>query len=60
MEHGGRPVTRSDFAANLAGKIQAPFFTAYISPLLAPGYAWNIDEAAVIVSDSLVQRIPVL
>lgn len=58
MDHGGHHVTRDDFEKNLADKMHDPIFTADISPLLAPGYAWNIKNAAKIVVDGLVQLIP--
>lgn len=58
MDHGGHHVTRADFEKNLADKMLDPIFTADISPLLAPGYSWDIEDAAKIVLDELVQLIP--
>ena len=42
----GHRVSRAEFEANLAGKLQDPVFLADLQPLLAPGIAWDLDAAA--------------
>lgn len=58
MDHGGHSVTRPLFEKNLAEKLQSPQFTADIGPLLAPGYKWEIKEAANTVSSRLIALLP--
>ena len=58
MDHGGHRVTRAQFEQNLAGKLQDRTFTADIGPLLADGFAWDLDKMAGTVSDSLISRLP--
>jgi predicted nucleotidyltransferase component of viral defense system len=45
MEADGAKVTRAMFEQNLAAKREDPIFTADMSPLLAHGQAWDIDDA---------------
>lgn len=54
MKHEGHCVTRARFEQNLSGKLQDPQFTGDISPLLAAGSQWDIEEAALIVSSRLI------
>ncbi len=42
----GHSVSRAEFEANLAGKLQDPVFLADLQPLLAPGITWDLDAAA--------------
>jgi len=58
MEHGGHNVTRAQFEENLAAKLDDPQFSADIGPLLAPGYAWSLAEAAKAVSEQLITLLP--
>ncbi len=58
MEHEGGRVTRAQFEQNLSAKVQDPQFTGDIGPLLAAGFAWNIKEAAHIVSSRLTALLP--
>jgi predicted nucleotidyltransferase component of viral defense system len=58
MKHEGHKITRALFEKNLTEKLGDPDFTADISPLLADGFAWDIEKAAPIVSSSLVERLP--
>jgi predicted nucleotidyltransferase component of viral defense system len=58
MEHGGHPVTRALFEQNMQAKLGNRQFTADISPLLAPGYNWNLEKAAGAVSSRLVALLP--
>ncbi len=54
MDRGGHHVTRALFANNLDLKLRDRIFTADIGPLLAPGYDWDIQDAAQTVSSSLI------
>ncbi|MBI2802887.1 MAG: nucleotidyl transferase AbiEii/AbiGii toxin family protein [Gammaproteobacteria bacterium] len=58
MEHGGHVVTRELFEQNLTSKLHDPQFTADIGPLLAPGYGWDIADAARAVSLRLIALLP--
>ena len=58
MDHGRHRVTRAIFEQNIEAKLRDPLFTADIGPLLAPGYAWNIEEAARTVSSKLIALLP--
>ena len=58
MEHQGLRVTRAQFEENLANKLRDREFTGDISPLLSAGFAWDIAEAAPIVSSELIARLP--
>ncbi|MGH7557142.1 MAG: nucleotidyl transferase AbiEii/AbiGii toxin family protein [Gemmatimonadota bacterium] len=57
LNRNGRRVTRAQFEQNLAGKLEDPEFVADISPLLADGFAWNLDEVVQPVLD-LVAHLP--
>jgi hypothetical protein len=43
---------------NLDFKLRHPLFTADIGPLLAPGYSWDIADAAQTVSSRLIALLP--
>jgi predicted nucleotidyltransferase component of viral defense system len=58
MGQGGHHVARQLFERNLASKLHDPLFTADIGPLLAPGYSWDIADAAKTVSSRLIALLP--
>jgi len=58
MKRGGHKVTRALFERNIAEKLMDPEFTADIGPLLAAGFAWEIETAAPIVSSRLIELLP--
>ena len=58
MEKEEGRITRAMFERNLAAKLRMPEFGADIGPLLAPGYMWDIEEAARTVSQELITLLP--
>lgn len=58
MSRDGYRVTRALFEKNMAGKIHDPEFAADISPLLSPGFTWDIKTAAPFVSSRLIEILP--
>jgi len=46
------------FEHNLAGQASHAGIRGYIGPLLAPGYDWNMEEAARILTEELVTLLP--
>jgi len=58
MEKEEGRITRAMFERNLAAKLRMPEFAADISPLLASGYGWNMEEAARSVSVRLIALLP--
>ena len=56
-EEAGR-VTRAEFERNLAQKRADPVFTGDITPLLAPGQAWDFQAAFESVHQELVALLP--
>jgi len=58
MDAAGAKVTRATFEQNLAAKRKGPTFTADMTPLLAHGQTWNVDEAFERVRNELVARLP--
>ena len=54
----GHTVTRAQFEQNLAAKRVQPDFRQDVSPLLRPGFAWDVDAAVDSVIDRLVARLP--
>jgi predicted nucleotidyltransferase component of viral defense system len=58
MDRSGHHVTRELFEQNLAWKLHDPQFTADIGPLLAPGYGWDIADAAQAVASRLLAMLP--
>jgi len=58
MEHDGNAVSRAQFEANLAAKAQDRAFIEDIEPLLAPGVAWDFEDALRVVSENLVEKLP--
>lgn len=57
MDHSGHRVTRAQFEENFHEKLSDPQFAADISPLLAEGFEWNMEDAAEIVRSTLIQRL---
>jgi predicted nucleotidyltransferase component of viral defense system len=58
MDYGGHRITRTLYGQNIQSKLTDPQFTADISPLLASGYAWNMTEAAKLITEALIERLP--
>ncbi|MEW6776465.1 MAG: nucleotidyl transferase AbiEii/AbiGii toxin family protein [Bdellovibrionota bacterium] len=58
LEHGNTPVTRAQFEANLAGKLEDPAFTEDIVPLLQTGADYDAGEAAALVRERLLALLP--
>lgn len=57
MDHGGFAVTRSQFATNLANKLNDKQFAADIGPLLAPGYTWDLNVMSDNVQHHLISLV---
>ena len=53
----GHRVSRAEFEANLAGKLQDPIFLADLQPLLAPGVTWDLDAAAEWAFEAITPRL---
>ena len=58
MDQQGHRVTRAQFEQNIAAKLRAPQFISDLSPLLAAGFAWDMQEDAEAVSARLVRLLP--
>lgn len=58
MQEEGAQVSRAMFEQNLLEKREDTRFTADITPLLAAGHIWNMDEAFALVWRELVGRLP--
>jgi hypothetical protein len=58
MTEGGHAVTRAQFEANLAAKLDDGQFTTNIGPLLRTGYDWNAARAYDVVMREIVARLP--
>ena len=58
VDHGGQRISRAEFEANLASKLDDALFSADLEPLLAPGVEWNRAAAARLVADRLAPRLP--
>jgi predicted nucleotidyltransferase component of viral defense system len=58
MDHENHPVTRALFEENLALKMRDAAFLADISPLLSPGFVWDPEAEAPLVSSRLIARLP--
>jgi hypothetical protein len=58
IDNEGNRVTRAMFERNLVDKLNNPTFTADIGPLLAPGYRWDINEAARQASTQFISLLP--
>lgn len=57
MGHGGHTVSRQQFEDNITDKLQDDNFTSDISPLLAPGYTWNLDMMTGKVLNTLISLL---
>ena len=57
LEHDGRRITRTDFEANLAAKIEDPVFLSDVPPLLAAGVAFEPASALENVREALISRL---
>ena len=51
-------MTRAVFERNLALKRRDPIFAGDITPLLAPGYRWDMETAMEAVLSGLVALLP--
>lgn len=58
MREAGHRVSRAQFERNLAAKIEDTVFIADMTPLLRAGAAWDLHEAAAVVSAELLARLP--
>ena len=58
LEHDGRRITRTEFEANLAAKLDDKVFLSDVPPLLASGVSFDPVEAMQRVRDVLVSRLP--
>ena len=58
LDHDGHHVTCAVFDQNLATKLRDQQFAADIGPLLAPGYNWDPNHAARLVSSRLIALLP--
>jgi predicted nucleotidyltransferase component of viral defense system len=58
MDRDGYRVTRALFEQNIAAKLRDPQFSADISPLLASGYRWDMEEAAQTIVARLIRLLP--
>ena len=58
LDHGKHRISRAEFEANLQNKLNDSSFTADLSPLLAPGVDWSLDEAATFLMEEITPRIP--
>lgn len=54
----GHRVSRAEFEENLASKMADPRFTADVGLLLAPGVDWSPQNAAALIQQELVARLP--
>lgn len=58
MKRGNQSVSRAEFERNLQEKLGDSRFTADIGPLLANGFAWDVETAAEAVRTQLIGRMP--
>jgi predicted nucleotidyltransferase component of viral defense system len=59
MAEGGHHVTRAEFEANLAAKMDDKRFLSEIPPLLAAGQAWDAAQAAALVTERIFALLPI-
>jgi predicted nucleotidyltransferase component of viral defense system len=57
MDHGGTPVSRAEFEANLAAKLQAASFLEDIEPLLPTGTSYDVAAADRLVRQRLISNL---
>ena len=58
MAHGGFAVSRAEFEANLAAKLQDPAFIGDTDPLLPTGVTYSRAEAGMLVGKRLIANLP--
>ncbi len=58
MKRGGDNITRALFERNMQNKLRDPGFGPDVDFLLAPGYLWNLEKSARIVSEQLISLLP--
>jgi len=58
LERTGLRVTRAEFEMNLREKLADGAFIGDIAPLVAPDFAWSVEEAARYVQSQIVPLIP--
>ena len=58
MKHGNHSASRAEYERNLRAKLDDSRFTADIGPLLANGFAWDIEAAAEAIRTQLIARMP--
>ena len=58
MQGERRRVTRAQFEQNLDAKVSDPQFAADLGPLLATGFVWDLEAAALVVSSRLIELLP--
>jgi len=58
MVFGGTPLTRAQFEANMAAKLDDPSFSHDVSPLIRTGLAYDPSEAWSRVHDAIITRLP--
>lgn len=58
MEHEGHRVSRAEFEKNLSEKFRDPRFLEDIGPLLIKDSGWDFQQAADLVLNALVARLP--
>jgi predicted nucleotidyltransferase component of viral defense system len=54
----GTRISRAEFEANLSAKLLDPIFIQDLSPLLAPGIDWSLDEAVGKIRQALISKLP--
>jgi hypothetical protein len=57
MEHGGTPVSRTEFEANLSAKLSDPAFLEDIAPLLRPDASYDPLAAETLVREQLIAKL---
>ena len=58
MSESGARVTRAMFEENVARKLDDPVFRSDMTPLLRPGFSWDIDHAGEVVREELIALLP--
>jgi predicted nucleotidyltransferase component of viral defense system len=58
MEHDGSAVSRAEFEANLAAKLESEAFLEDIRPLIPADTEYNPLDAAEVVRNELIARLP--
>lgn len=58
VEHANVPITRAQFEANLAAKLEDPAFVGDLGPLLREEIAYDAAKAAALVREKLLSLLP--